>query len=152
MGHFPFCLKCLLLHALSSQLALILSHGQSSLFRATFSVPLPSPPKQETQGQAVSGGESSEGGSPHLPASKWLCNESGGLWAPEAGRERHQGSGNPAPSISPYPPPVPGRRSTVGSVRREALPPSWGWPHPAGTLPTRPGSPSNLVSIHTAAI
>lgn len=87
MGHFPFCLKCLLLHALSSQLALILSHGQSSLFRATFSVPLPSPPKQETQGQAVSGGESSEGGSPHLPASKWLCNESGGLWAPEvAGR------------------------------------------------------------------
>lgn len=91
---------------------------------------------------------------PHLPASKWFCNETAGLWAPEAGGDGHPSSVQESGTfhtIIPFPC-TQEEGVKVDCVRREEFPPSWGWPHPAGTLPTRPGSPSNLEAIHTAAI
>lgn len=149
------CLTCLFLHALSPQL------DTDPLPWPVQPLQLPSlslspPPLSRKQGQSCGGRDGGviRGWFPHLPASKWLCTETGGLWVPEAGGEGHPSRVQESSTFHSTKPfsCTQGGGAKVGCVRREELPPSWGWPHPAGTLPTRPGSPSNLVSSHTAAI
>ena len=90
------------------------------------------------------GRRSPEGG-PCLLESQWLYNVTGGWWGGEAGGEGHLSS---VPSM-PFPA---SREEEQKELDREDPCPSVGGAHPAGPLPARPGSASNLESIVSAAI
>lgn len=86
------------------------------------------------------GRESAEGGSPHLPASQWLCNEAGGLWVPVAGGERHASRVQEPGALHatmPFPCTQEGG-AQVGYVRERPSRPAGGGHTPQGHCPLGP--------------